>query len=133
MDARECSISLSTLTPGLLWTNLIFLMLVALAPFTTNLAGDYINFQMGILPMEIQFLIMNLIYSYMWLYVISKPEMLSHELKSLEVAKIKAKQTVQITMALAAICISFFSTIWSLLPIILLLYISISNRYRLIK
>jgi len=38
---------------GLLWTNLIFLMLVVLAPFTTNLAGDHINFQMGILPMEI--------------------------------------------------------------------------------
>ena len=85
---------------GLLWSNLIFLMLVALASFTTNLAGDYINFQMGILPMEIQFLIMNLIYSYMWLYVISKPEMLSHELKSLEVAKIKAKQTVQIVYGL---------------------------------
>jgi len=76
---------------------------------------------------------MNLIYSYMWLYVISKSEVLSHDLKSLEVVKIKAKQTVQIAMALVAICISFFSTIWSLLPIILLLYISISNRYRLIK
>ena len=118
---------------GLLWINLIFLMFVAIAPFTTNLAGDYVNFQMGILPMEIQFLILNLIYSYMWLYVISRPEMLSHELNSLEVAKTKEKQTVQIAMALTAICISFFSTILSLLPIILLLYISISNRYRLIK
>jgi uncharacterized membrane protein len=118
---------------GLLWINLIFLMFVALAPLTTNLAGDYVNFQMGILPMEIQFLILNLIYGYMWFYVISRPEMLSHELNSLEIARIKAKQNIQISMALVAICISFISTILSLLPIILLLYISISNRYRLIK
>lgn len=91
-------------------------MFIALTPFTTNLAGEYGNYQMGILPMEIQVLIMNLIFSHMWSYAISRPEMLSHELNSLEVAKIKERQLVQIAMSLAAICISFFSPTLSPLP-----------------
>jgi uncharacterized membrane protein len=76
---------------GLLWINLVFLMFVALAPFTTNLAGDYGNYQMGILPMEVHVLMMNLIFGYQWSYVLSRPTMLSHELNSLEVAKIKER------------------------------------------
>jgi uncharacterized membrane protein len=118
---------------GLIWINLMFLMFVALAPFTTNLAGEYGNYQMGILPMEIQVLVINLIFRHMWSYAISRPEMLSHELNSFEVAKIKERQIVQITMSLAAICISFFSPTWSPIPYILLFYLPISSRYRLIK
>jgi uncharacterized membrane protein len=79
---------------GLLWINLVYLMFVTLAPFTTNLAGDYGNYQMGVLPMEIQVMIMNLIFGYLWFYVISRPEMLTHKLNSLEVAKIKERQIV---------------------------------------
>ena len=118
---------------NILWINLIFLMFIALAPLTTNLAGDYGNFQMGILPMEIHILIMNLIFGYMWYYTISRPEMLSHELNSLEIARAKERIIFQITTALAAICISFISPAWSTLPYILLFYLIISNRHRLLK
>lgn len=118
----------------LLWANLILLMLVALVPFTTNLAGEYGNYQMGIVPWYINFLILDLIFRYQWYYIISKPMMLSHELKSLEVARIKERYIIQTAMPLAAIGISFFSPAWSILPFILLMpYLSISRRYRLTK
>ena len=116
-----------------LWINIIFLIFIALAPFSANLAGDYANFQMGILPLEINVLITNLIFSYMWYYAISRPKMLSHELNSLEIARLKEKQIVQLTMALAAICISFTNPTWSTLPYFLLFYLTISSRYRLLK
>ena len=118
---------------GLLWINLVFLMFVALAPFTTNLAGDYGSYQMGILPMEVHVLIMNLIFGYQWSYVLSRPRMLSHKLNSLEVARIKERQIIQIALPMAAVCISFFSPPWSTLPYILLFYLYMSGRYRLIK
>lgn len=118
----------------LLWINLVLLVLVALVPFTTSLGGEYGNYQMGIVPWYINFLILDLIFSYQWYYIISRPEMLSHKLNSLEVARIKERYIVQTAMPLAAIGISFFSPTWSILPFILLLpYLSISRRYRLIK
>jgi uncharacterized membrane protein len=46
----------------LLWLNILLMMLVALVPFTDNLAGDYGNVQAGILPLEINILAMNLIF-----------------------------------------------------------------------
>lgn len=118
----------------LLWTNLILLMLVALVPFTTNLAGEYGNYQMGIVPWYINFLILDLVFSYQWYYIISRPMMLSHKLNSLEVARIKERYIIQTAMPLAAIGISFFSPAWSILPFILIMpYLSFSRRYRLTK
>lgn len=118
---------------NLLWINIIFLIFIAIAPFSANLAGDYGIFQMGILPLELNILITNLIFSYMWHYIISRPKMLSHELNSFEIARLKQKQIVQVTLALAAICISFINPTWSTLPYFLLFYLTISNRYRLLK
>lgn len=118
----------------LLWVNLMFLMFIALTPFTTNLAGEYGNYQMGIVPWYINFLIVDLIFSYQWYYIIYRPMIPSHKPNSSEVAKIKERYIIQTAMPLAAIGISFFSPAWSVLPFILLLpYTSISRRYRLIK
>lgn len=69
----------------LLWTTIMFLMLIALVPFTTNLGGEYGNHQMGILPMYLDFLIITLIFIYQWYYIISRPKLLSHKLNPLEV------------------------------------------------
>lgn len=119
---------------GLLWINLIILMLIALVPFTTSLGGEYGNYQIGIVPWYINFLIVNLIFSYQWYYIISRPMMLSHKLNSLEVARTKERYIIQIAIPLSSIGISFFSPAWSVLPFILLLpYLSVSRRYRLTK
>ncbi len=117
----------------LLWINVIFLMLIALVPFTTNLGGEYGNYQMGILPMDMDLLVITFIFIYQWHYILSRPKLLSHELNPLEVARIKERYIVQTAMCLAAISISFFSPAWSTLPFILIPYLSISKRYRLIK
>ncbi len=117
----------------LLWANLILMMLVALIPFTTNLAGDYGDVQMGIIPMEIDLLMMTLIFSYQWIYALSKPELLRYELSPSEAARSKERHVVQIAICLAPIIISFYSPAWSTLPYILLPYLFIHRRYRLVK
>jgi len=118
---------------GFLWINILFLMFVALTPATTNLAGDYSEYQMGVLPMEIHIIILSLILSYQWSYTIARPEMLSEELNSLEIAKIKERQILQFAVCLLAVFISFFSPTWSTLPYLLMFYLPLSKRYRLIK
>jgi uncharacterized membrane protein len=109
-------------------------MFISLTPFTTNLAGSYGYFQMGILPMEIHILIIVLIFNYMWFYVMSRPKILGRELNSSEIAIIRERNIVQFVLSLKAIFISFFSPTWSTLTYILMIYLSIgSRRYRLIK
>lgn len=117
----------------LLWINLMLMMFVTLIPFTTNLAGDYGDIQIGILPLEINILMMTLIFGYQWSYAISRPQLLRYELNPSEVARSRERHIVQIAISLAAIGISFFSPTWSTLPYIILPYIFISRRYRLIK
>jgi uncharacterized membrane protein len=118
---------------GLIWINLIFFMFISLTPFTTNLAGSYGHFQMAVLPMEIHILIIVLIFNYMWFYIISRPKILSEKLNSSEIAINREIHIIQTVLSLTAILISFFSPIWSTLPYILMIYLSISTRYRLIK
>lgn len=117
----------------LLWINLMLMMFVTLIPFTTNLAGDYGDIQIGILPLEINILMMTLIFGYQWSYAISRPQLLRYELNPSEVARSRERHIVQIAISLAAIGISFFSPTWSTLPYIILPYIFIRRRYRLIK
>lgn len=117
----------------LLWANLMLMMLVALIPFTTNLAGDYGDFQIGVLPMEMNLLMIALIFSYQWFYAVSRPELLRYELSPSDVARSKERQVVQIAISLVPIGISFFSPAWSTLPYILLPYLYVHKRYRLIE
>lgn len=118
---------------GFLWINIVFLLFVALAPLTTNLAGDYGEYQMGVLPMEIHIIILSLVLGYQWSYAVARPDMLSEELNSLEIAKIKERQILQLTVCFLAVAISFFSPIWSTLSYILMFYLPLSRRYRLVK
>lgn len=118
---------------GFLWINILFLMFVALTPFTTNLAGDYGEYQMGVLPMEIHIIILSLILGYQWSYIRARPEMLTQALNSLEIARIKQRRNFQLAICFLAVLISFFSPMWSTLPYILIFYLLLSRRYRMVK
>ena len=115
---------------SLLWINLFGLMFIALLPFTTNLAGDYGNFQIGILPMEINLLLIALIFYREWTYITSRPQLLNQEIDACTATRGKEKSAVIIAVSLISIGLSFFVPDWSTMPYILIPFIHINRRYR---
>jgi uncharacterized membrane protein len=115
---------------SLLWINLFGLMFIALLPFTTNLAGDYGNHQMGILPMEINLLLIALIFYHEWAYITSRPQLLNQEMDVWTATRGKEKSAVIIAVSLISIGLSFFIPDWSTTPYILIPFIHMSGRYR---
>jgi uncharacterized membrane protein len=105
-------------------------MFIALLPFTTNLAGDYGNFQMGILPMEVNLFLIALIFYREWTYIFSRPQLLNQEIDAWTATKGKEKSAVIIAVSLISIGLSFFVPDWSTTPYILIPFIHINRRYR---
>lgn len=103
----------------LLWNNILGLMFATLVPFTMNLAGDYGEFQMGVIPLELNILMMSLLFYAQWSYAVSKSELLHQEIDPLVLHKNKRRQILVIGTSLAAIGISFFSPSWSTVPYVL--------------
>ncbi|TFH50604.1 MAG: DUF1211 domain-containing protein [Methanothrix sp.] len=114
----------------LLWINLFGLMFIALLPFTTSMAGDYGNHQMGILPMEINLLLIALIFYHEWTYITSHPQFLNQEIDAWTATMGKEKSAVIIVISVISIGLSFFIPEWSTTPYILIPFIHMNRRYR---
>ncbi|MCJ7444319.1 MAG: TMEM175 family protein [Methanotrichaceae archaeon] len=114
----------------LLWNNILGLMFVALLPFTTNLAGDYGDNQMGIMPMEINLLLVGLFFYGEWSYITSHPELLKKEIDAWTETRGKEKNAAIIVVSMIAIGLSFFVPAWSTTLYVLIPFIHMSGRYR---
>lgn len=114
----------------LIWNNILGFMFIALIPFTTNLAGDYGDYQMGILPLEINMLILGLIFYGEWYYITSHPHLLHQELHPLTIKRSREKNAIIVFLSLMCIGLSFIIPAWSATPLIAAPFIQLSGRYR---
>lgn len=114
----------------LLASNIFIMMIVALVPFTTNLAGDYGSHQMGILPLEVNLLLLALIFYIQWSYITAHPELMNQMLDSKTTAEIKERNLIMVVLSLLAIVLSFFIPSWSTTPYLLDPLLHLSARYR---
>jgi len=115
----------------LIWNNILGFMFIALIPFTTNLAGDYGDHQMGILPLEINMLLLGLIFYAEWSYVSSRPQLLHQKLDPRIVNRSKEKNAIIVVLSLICIGLSFVIPAWSAMPLAMTPFIQLSGRYRL--
>jgi len=114
----------------LIWNNILGFMFIALIPFTTNLAGDFGSHQMGILPFEVNMLLVGLVFYSEWSYIISHPHLLHQELDPLTLARSKEQNAITVVLSLACIALSFFIPAWSAMPLAASPFIKLSGRYR---
>ena len=56
----------------LLWINIIWLMFVALVPFSTSLVGEYGEFEISELFFQINFLLIGILFNLNWRYAASR-------------------------------------------------------------
>lgn len=112
----------------LLWNNILCMMFIALIPFTTNLAGDYGDSQMGILPMEVNLLIVSLIFYSQLAYITAHAELLHQHPDSLSISRGRERILAMIYLSLIAIGLSFFIPAWSAVPYFLMPFIPLRER-----
>lgn len=112
----------------LLWNNIIALMFIALVPFSTRLAGDYGDVQSAVLPMEVNLLVIGLLFYRQWSYATSRPHLLHRPLDPAFVARAKERSLILIAICLVAMGLSFLSPSWSTTVFVLIPFVYLARR-----
>ena len=97
----------------LLWMNVFSLMLIALIPFTTAVAGDYATVGVADRIFELNLLIAGLMYYFHWSYATHNHRLVFSDLDPQHIARTKKAMLIIPILSLAALAISFLQPAWS--------------------
>lgn len=114
----------------LIWLNIFMMMFIALVPFSTALAGDYGNAQISALVMEVNILILGIMFYIHWSYATSHLQLLHKPLDKKEINLGKDVYIIIILISLVAIGLSFISPPFSVALYILMPF-SLAARHRI--
>ncbi len=95
-----------------LWLNFLSLIFVIFIPFTTDLMGEYLNFQLAGILFDINILCVGLIYFAIWSYA-EKKHFLAGEFNPLARKELRWRLLVIPILALVAIGMSFVWPVYS--------------------
>jgi uncharacterized membrane protein len=112
----------------LLWINLIWLMFIALLPFSTILIGKYSGYELAVITFNLNMLSIGLINCLNWYYA-EKHDML-HESVKPYLNTIKFGNIILPFMAILGIILSLFIYSWSLLVYLIIIIMVIKNMNR---
>ncbi len=101
--------SMKQVDPVLVWLNIFIMMFIALIPFSTALAGDYGNAQIPVIVMEVNILIIGIMFYIHWSYATSHQQLLHKPLDKEGINLGKDIYVIIILISLAAIGLSFIS------------------------
>ena len=95
---------------GVIWENILYLMFVALVPFSTAMLGEYTIFATtAVVLWGANFVLILLFYNIMWWYVTKNKHLLNKDISPLEVMQLKINGVVTIILFLVAMGLSFIS------------------------
>ncbi len=124
--------SMKRVDPALVWLNIFLMMFIALVPFSTALAGDYGDAQVSVVVMEMNILILGIMFYIHWSYVTSHPQLLHKSLDKEGINLGKDIYIIIILISLAAIGLSFISPPFSAALYIFMPF-SFAARHRIKK
>lgn len=96
----------------LIWLNVIWLMFVALVPFSTNFVSDFGNHILPMLFFNVNMFIIGIFFIFMWTYARRK-NFFIHEMSNEHYNMVKKINYILPAAALIAIFITFISPLWS--------------------
>jgi uncharacterized membrane protein len=113
--------SMKRVDPALVWLNILIMMFIALVPFSTALSGDYGDAQISVLVMEVNTLILGIIFYIHWSYATSHQQLLRKPINKEGINLGKDIYIIIILISLAAIELSFIrppfsSALYILMP-----------------
>jgi uncharacterized membrane protein len=95
-----------------IWINLLWLMFLALMPFSTSLAGDYPNFHTAAIIFHVNYLVLSFMLFLSWTYA-SKNNLIDEKIDPKTVRINRDILVVMVAVCVLALIISFFSPIIS--------------------
>ena len=98
---------------NLIWMNIYCLMLIALIPFTTAIAGDYADVGIADRIFELNLLLAGLAYYGHWTYATRRHRLVDPSLDPEHIARTKKAMLIIPILSLAALGISFLMPAWS--------------------
>jgi uncharacterized membrane protein len=107
---------------ALIWINIIWLMFVALVPFSTNFVSDYGSHQIPMLFFNFNMLIIGIFFSLNWTYVTRKDYFIEGMTQK-NIDRVKRINYELPFVALIAIGVTFISPQWSPFSYILLFFL----------
>ena len=122
--------SMKRVDPTLIWLNIFMMMFIALVPFSTGLAGDYGDAQISVLVMEVNILILGIMFYVHWSYATSHPQLLHRPIEKEGINLGKDIYIIIILISLVAIGLSFISPPFSAALYILMPF-SFAARHRI--
>lgn len=96
----------------LLWITVIWLLFVALVPFSTSLTGEYGNLQSAQVFFDLNLLVIGLLSALSWYYATEK-KFIVNEITDEEISKIRKKNLLLPAASLLAMGLTFISPSWS--------------------
>jgi uncharacterized membrane protein len=98
---------------ALLWLNILTLLLVALIPFSTAVAGDYPDVRIAVQIFELNLLLVGLAYYWHWSYATHNHRLVDPKLDPAHIAKTKKAMLVIPALSVVALGLSYISPAWS--------------------
>ena len=95
-----------------LWINIIFLLFVALVPFSTNFIGDYGNLQVPMIFFHFNLFLIGILFYLNWYYAYRK-NFLDEGLDKKSIDSIKSLNLALPSFAIIAMALTFISPAWS--------------------
>ncbi len=95
---------------SVIWANILYLMFVALVPFSTAILGEYTIFATtAVILWGANWILILLFYNIMWWYFTKNKHLLNKDVSPLEVMQLKINGVATIILFLVAIGLSFIS------------------------
>jgi uncharacterized membrane protein len=112
---------------ALIWLNVIWLMFVALVPFSTNFVSNFGNHPLPMLFFNVNMFIIGIFFILIWMYA-QRKKLFIKEMTSEHYKMVMKINYILPTTALVAIFITFISPIWS--PVSYFLIFILKNAFK---
>jgi uncharacterized membrane protein len=93
----------------LLWINLLFLLVAALVPFSTNLIGDHGHLQLPVVIYALNLLALTALLFLQLRHLAANPDLVAHDLSREAIAQIDRQLLIFGVVPVASVAASFFS------------------------
>ena len=110
-----------------IWLNVIWLMFVALVPFSTNFVSDFGDHTLPMLFFNINMFVVGIFFILMWTYARRKDFFIT-EMTPEHYNMVKKINYILPSAALIAVCITFVSPLWS--PVSYFLIVVLKNAFK---
>ncbi len=112
---HRCYDRLKAINRKLLWMNVATLMFIALIPFSTDLADDYVTIPLAGIVFSVNMLIVGTLLYSQWSYAAGNKQLISEEVTQEEVRTVKRRMMIMPGIAIIAIALAALGFPWTVL------------------